>query len=220
MHQRFSQAFEDGLRKIAESLQKPRTEKRPDKLQERLGKLKARSHGVSQHYTITLETDEKGKKVTGIQWEKSLKEGSRATHPGIYCLRSNELDWDEEKLWRTYTLLTDLESVFRSLKHELGLRPVFHAKEDRSDGHLFITVLAYQCVQVLRKTLKDHGIKDSWARLRDILSVQRRVTARFQRRDGRFTHVRKATTPEPALKAIYQALGVSPLPGGTKKLIS
>ena len=96
MHQRFSQAFEDGLRKIAESLQKPRTEKRPDKLQERLGKLKARSHGVSQHYTITLETDEKGKKVTGIQWEKSLKEGSRATHPGIYCLRSNELDWDEK----------------------------------------------------------------------------------------------------------------------------
>ena len=138
----------------------------------------------------------------------------------MYCLRSNELDWDEEKLWRTYTLLTDLESVFRSLKRELGLRPVFHTKEDRSDGHLFITVLAYQCVQVLRKTLKEHGIKDSWARLRDILSVQRRVTASFQRRDGRFTHVRKATTPEPALKAIYQALGVSPLPGGTKKLIS
>ena len=110
--------------------------------------------------------------------------------------------------------------MFRSLKRELGLRPVFHTKEDRSDGHLFITVLAYQCVQVLRKTLKDHGIKDSWARLRDILSVQRRVTASFQRRDGRFTHVRKATTPEPALKAIYQALGVSPLPGGTKKLIS
>ena len=220
MHQRFSQAFEDGLRKIAESLQKPRTEKRPDKLQERLGKLKARSHGVSQHYTITLETDEKGKKVTGIQWEKSLKEGSRATHPGVYCLRSNELDWDEEKLWRTYTLLTDLESVFRSLKRELGLRPVFHTKEDRSDGHLFITVLAYQCVQVLRKTLKEHGINERWARLRDILSVQRRVTASFQRRDGRFTHVRKATTPEPALKAIYQALGVSPLPGGTKKLIS
>ena len=220
MHQRFSQNFEDGLRKIAEGLHKPRAEKRPDKLQERLGKLKARSHGVSQHYTITLETDEKGKKVTGIQWEKSLKAGSMATHPGVYCLRSNELDWNEEKLWRTYTLLTDLESVFRSLKSELGLRPVYHAKEERADGHLFITVLAYQCVQVLRKTLKEHGFKDSWARLREILSVQRRVTVSFQRRDGRFTHVRKATTPEPALKAIYQALGVSQLPGGTKKLIS
>ena len=31
-----------------------------------------------------------------------------ATHPGVYCLRSNELTWDEEQLWRTYTMLTDL----------------------------------------------------------------------------------------------------------------
>ncbi len=48
-------------------------------------------------------------------------------------------------------MLTDLESVFRSLKSELGVRPVFHSKEGGSDGHLMITVLAYQCVQVLRK---------------------------------------------------------------------
>jgi hypothetical protein len=31
--------------------------------------------------------------------------------------------------------------VFRTLKSELGLRPVFHQKEDRTEGHLFITVL-------------------------------------------------------------------------------
>jgi len=33
-------------------------------------------------------------------------------------------------------------AVFRSFKSELGLRPVFHHKEIRVDGHLFITVLA------------------------------------------------------------------------------
>ena len=32
------------------------------------------------------------------------------------------------KLWRTYMMLTDLEAVFRSLKSELGLRPVYHLK--------------------------------------------------------------------------------------------
>ena len=37
-----------------------------------------------------------------------------ATHPGVYCLRSNQTDWDEESLWRTYTTLTDVEAVFRS----------------------------------------------------------------------------------------------------------
>ena len=100
-----------------------------------------------------------------------------ATASGVYCLRSNELGWDEEKLWRTYTMLTDLESVFRSLKSELGLRPVFHSKELRCDGHLFITVLAYQCVQTVRRRLKDAGINDAWASLRSTLSVRRRVTA-------------------------------------------
>ena len=38
-------------------------------------------------------------------------------------------------------MLTDLEAVFRSLKSELGLRPIFHQKQHRSNGHLFITVL-------------------------------------------------------------------------------
>ena len=47
---------------------------------------------------------------------------------GVYCLRSNRCDWDELQLWRAYTLLTDLEAVFRSLKSELGLRPVYHQK--------------------------------------------------------------------------------------------
>ncbi len=60
------------------------------------------------------------------------------------------MDWDEAKLWRTYTMPTDLESEFCSRKSELGLRPLYHSKENRVDGHLLITVLAYQCVRVLR----------------------------------------------------------------------
>ena len=56
-------------------------------------------------------------------------------------------------------MLTDLEAVFRSLKSELGLRPVYHSKEERTDGHLFITVLAFQFVQFLRTQAQ--GIHDS-----------------------------------------------------------
>ncbi|WP_291863792.1 IS1634 family transposase, partial [Accumulibacter sp.] len=220
MLESFSQRFEAGLQQILDGLAKPRAEKRPDKLCERIGRLKQKSRGASQHYTVDLVTDESGKRVAAITWQKVPREGSQATHPGVYCLRTNQLDWDEERLWRTYTLLTDLESVFRSLKSELGLRPVYHHKEDRADGHLFITVLAYQCVQFLRVKLKAAGIHDSWATLRETLSVQRRVTTTFRQRDGRTLHVRKATSAEPELMAIYRALGVNPQPGGTKKLTS
>jgi len=117
-------------------------------------------------------------------------------------------------------MLTDLESVFRSLKSELGLRPIFHQKEGRSDGHLFITVLAYQCVQFLRARLKTAGITDSWTTLRETLSVQRRVTATFSQCDGRSLNVRKAIVAEPDLLAIYRALAISATPGGTRKLIA
>jgi transposase len=218
MTSRFVTAFEAGLQKIIDGLQKPRAEKRQVKLLERIGRLKERSRGASQHYHIDLEVDESDK-VTALTWTKTPVQGTMATHPGVYCLRSNELGWDEERLWRTYTMLTDLESVFRSLKSELGLRPVFHSKEDRSDGHLFITVLAYQCVQALRTQLKAAGIHDSWASLRQTLSVQCRVTASLRCKNGRTVHVRKSTVAEPALMKIYRALAINPAPGGVKKMI-
>jgi transposase len=219
MHAKASQRFEAGLQHLSEGLQKPRGEKRHDKLLERLGRLKEKSGGASQHYTVALVTDA-DQLVTAITWQKKPIDGTSVTHPGVYCLRTNELAWDEERLWRTYTMLTDLESVFRSLKSELGLRPVYHHKEDRSDGHLFITVLAYQCVQFLRVKLKAAGIADSWATLRETLSVQRRVTATFRQRDGRTLNVRKSTVAEPQLMAIYLALGIDPAPGGTRKLVA
>jgi transposase len=117
-------------------------------------------------------------------------------------------------------MLTDLEAVFRSLKGELGLRPIFHSKEERSDGHLFITVLAYQFVQAIRQRLSAHGIHDSWSGLREVLSVQRRLTASFVQKDGRTLHVRKTTRPEPDLLRLYEALGLAHQPGGVRKLIS
>jgi hypothetical protein len=47
--------------------------------------------------------------------------------------------------------------------------------------------------------------------------VQQRVTATFRQRDGRTLHVRKASIAEPALRRIYDALGVNPAPGGVQK---
>ncbi len=56
-----------------------------------------------------------------------------------------ELAWDEERLWRTDTMLTDLESVFRSLTSELGLRPIYHHKEVRSDAPTLPALQALLC---------------------------------------------------------------------------
>ena len=216
---RFEQRFETGLSKIRESLAKPHGEKKFDKVTERIGRLKEKSRGIAQHYKIELTKDESGKLVTAIAWQKVPKDGTAATHPGVYCLRSNETNWDEATLWHTYSMLTDLESVFRCLKSELGLRPIFHHKEERTEGHLFITVLAYQFVQVIRRKLKSQGNKLGWTSLRNILAVQQRVTATFKQKDGRSLNIRKATKAESGILDIYTALGISSTPGGIKKVV-
>jgi transposase len=217
--QRFAERFEAGLKKISDGLLRPRAMKDIDKIRERIGRLKEKSHGVGAHYHIEVIADETGKKARALQWERSPRQATMLSHPGVYCLRSNETGWDEQRLWRTYVMLTDLESVFRSLKSELGLRPVYHHKEVRGDGHLFITVLAYQFVQIIRRKLREKGITERWRSLRETLAGQCRVTATFRRADGRTLNVRKATNPEPGQRMIYQALGVPMTPGGVKKLV-
>ena len=186
---------------------------------QRIGRLKTKHSRVAAHYQIGVTADETGEKAVAVTWTRRPRDGSMATHPGVYCLRSSETDWDEDALWRTYTTLTDVEAVFRSLKAELGLRPIYHHKPRRADGHLFITVIAYQLVQVIRTRLRGHGNPASWTTLRRILDGQQRVTATFRRPDGRTLHVRTATQPEPEQRDIYDALGVDPHPGGVRKTL-
>ena len=219
INERFAKRFEQALEQIAEGLSRPRTTKRLDKLWARIGRLKEKSRGVAQHYQIELIPDASGEKAVALRYTRQPVPGGSMTHPGVYCLRSSETDWDEERLWRTYITLTDLEAVFRSLKLELGLRPIFHHKEERVDGHLFITVLAYQFVQIIRRRLAAQEICASWRSLREQLSGQVRVTAVFRRPDGHALHVRKATRPEGLHREICQALDLDESPGGIQKLV-
>ena len=219
MVERVAGRFEQSLARLHEGLSKPRTVKALARVNERIGRLKAAHGRVAGHYDVEVVADEGGARAVAVRWTRRPRDGSMATHPGVHCLRSNVADWDEETMWRTWTTLTDVEAVFRSLKSELGLRPVYHRKQVRAEGHLFITVVAYQAVQVVRRRLAAAGERASWTTLRGVLAGQQRVTATFRRPDGRALHVRTATAAERAQLAIYEALGIDPRPGGTRKTV-
>ena len=211
--------FEAVLLKLQGGLSKPRGTKDLAKIMERLGRAKQRYSRAAQHYQVEVTKDDTGTQVRAITWSKRIRPASAAAHPGVYCLRTTLVELDNATLWRTYTMLTNLESVFRSLKTDLGLRPVFHQIDRRVEGHLFISVLAYHFVHTLRLQLKGHGIDDSWETLRETLATQQRVTATLQRRDGRAVHVRKATRPEPYHQTINKILALDPNPGGTHRVL-
>ena len=210
--------LEAALTKLQAGLSKPRGTDVATFMQ-RLGRAKQRFARAAQHYEITVATDPEGKLVTAITWVKRIKPGSAAAHPGVYCLRTTLVDQDNATLWRTYIMLTELESVFRSLKTDLGLRPVFHRIDRRVEGHLFISVLAYHFVHTLRLQLKAHGVNDSWNTLRQALATQRRVTVTMQRRDGHAVHVRKATRPKPRHQTLGTLLKLDPNPGRTHRVL-
>jgi hypothetical protein len=52
-------------------------------------------------------------------------------HEGQYLLRSNLTGEDPAELWRNYINLVRIEESFRTLKGDLGLRPVFHQLDGR-----------------------------------------------------------------------------------------
>ena len=103
--------------------------------------------------------------------------------------------------------------------YQVGVTADETGQPRRADGHLFITVIAYQLVQVIRTRLRAQREHASWTTLRRTLEGQQRVTATFRRPDGRTLHVRTATQAETAQRAIYDALGVDPQPGGVRKSI-
>jgi transposase len=213
----FAKRFEDAVEKLAAGLHKKGTVKRYDKVLERIGRLKQRYARAARYYDIGVEQDTSTGKAVSIRWKRNRTVDD--TLPGVYCLRTNHDDWNEATVWHTYTMLTDLEAVFRSLKSELGLRPVFHHKTDRVSGHLFISVLAYHLVHTIRLQLKVCGIHWSWEGIRRQLEGQDRVTVELKRDDGKMVHVRKATRPEPRQQVIYDALGISDRPGKTEKTV-
>ena len=187
------------------------------KIMLRIGRLKEKYSRAAQHYSIDVRKDPESDNAIGIEWTRQSKPGSQATHPGVYCLRTDIKEWDEERLWHTYTMLTDLEAVFRSLKTELGLRPIYHQKTDRISGHLFISLLGYHLVHTLRIQLKAKGIHDSWEQLRRTLDNRMRITVSLRTREGKTIHLRKATRAEPHQQILYDALGLSSQAGVTQR---
>lgn len=209
--------FNEAMTKLEQGLNKKRCVKKYDKVLERIGRIKQRFSKAAKQYDIQLTKDKKTGNATKITWEQKTNLQTKDGLPGVYCLRTSHKNLSESQLWHTYTMLTDLEAVFRSLKSELGLRPVYHQITDRVSGHLFITLLAYHLVHTIRYQLKQKDLNISWDDLRKMLTGQNRVTISMQCKNGNIIHVRKSTRPEPDQQEIYRALGLNMHPGKTIK---
>jgi hypothetical protein len=218
--------YELALQKLNESLARPRTKKDISSVNQALGRLAKAFTGVSHYYNITVHDNMLIKdqntvaEVFKIDFERKEISGSKLSHPGVYSIRTNNLSLSSEQIWRTYIRLTKLESVFRSLKSELGLRPIYHQKKVRINMHLFVSILAYQCIHLIRTKLAEYHIHDSWKSIVNDLSTHIRLTSLYKSKIKRTLSVRKSSEPNLLQQRLYKALDIDFKIGRTiKKLL-
>src|ERR1700733_526320 len=206
--------FEAELIYLNDGLSKKRRIKNYQAVCEKIGRLKNSYSRISQYYKIHVEADAEKLNASRIIWE--IDENAITTRfSGHYCLRAYGLDWSDSKLWHTYVMLTRVEDAFRCLKSEIGLRPIYHQKDSRVDGHLFITLLGYHIIQVIQHNLRQCDIHISWTRIKKEMATQVRVTTAMTTEKGKLFRVRGTTNPEPMHQAIYRALQLPQKPSKT-----
>lgn len=210
MQDYYCQRFEDDLKKIIASLGKRYGNKDYGKIMQRIGRLKERYSSIGRFYHI--EVSEALGIVNSIEYHKVKQEEEEDRFSGSYWLRSSNSEWDEQQIWDTYMMLNRIESAFRSLKHELAFRPIYHRTERRAEAHIFIAVLAYHLLNSICLQLRQDGINDSWNTVRARMSTHRRVSITAMRRDKTTVLERLTSSAEPYHLKIYKALNMSPNP--------
>lgn len=216
MVSKFTARFENELQKVKEGLHKKGCTKNHEKVLEKVGRLKEKYKKVGKWYEISIIADDQNKNSVDVTWDKKDDE-THSNQLGVYVLRTNQKDLDEKTFWKTYTMLTELEAAFCSLKSELGFRPIYHQKENRIDAHLFISIIAYHLLHTIRYQLKEKSIHSSWQTLREMLDTQCRITTVLQLENAKTVQIRKTSSPDTNQLQIYKALGIDTHPGKTEK---
>ena len=197
--------FETALRNLHAGLSKPGYLKNYEKVQRKVGRLIEEHKRVASQYEVQVSPGEKDK-AKAVTFRHKPRHAAADAAAGAYMLRTSHTDWDVERVLRTYWTLTEVESTFRELKSTLGLRPIWHRLDRRISGHLFIAVLAYHGVHLIRMRLKARGVHLSWASIRNRLANCVRITTTLQEVGGSQICMRQ----DAAAFEISRAAGVMP----------
>jgi transposase len=147
------------------------------------------------------------RKTFSFQVDKSKLKAAEQ-RDGHYLLRSNLTGEDPAVLWTRYVQLTQIESVFRSLKSELGIRPVYHQLERRADAHVMIAFLAY-CLQVtLKNRTMIHAPGLTPTAVLEKLATIQMVEVWIPTLDGRWLVLPRHTQPEKDVQAMLDHLHI------------
>ncbi|AQQ10246.1 Transposase [Sedimentisphaera cyanobacteriorum] len=209
------------LRNYLEGLEKLKKCRSRDVFMQRLGKLKHQAGSCRKCVTLTIprnkERIEKGE--FDYKFEAS-KYKEMIYRDGTYFLRTNQSGKDGAALWKEYMLQCNVEQAFRELKSDLGIRPVYHHKQDRVEAHVFVAFMSY-CLQVtLRHKLRASACGMTAQAALAAMSRIQMLDVSFETQDSRTLLMQRYTEPEDEHKLLLQKLKIELPPQKPPKIYS
>jgi hypothetical protein len=122
---------------------------------------------------------------------------------GIFVLRTNT-DLNPLEAMLCYKQLWTVEQIFRTAKHLLSTRPIFHKLDQTIRGHVFCSFLALVLKQALADRLAKLGRVGSWPEI--IADLDSLTETEVEQESKRFA-IR--TAPRPAASLAIRAVGVA-----------
>lgn len=198
-------------RKLARLLRKLRAMRRScparDQLLLRIGAAKKEAGRAYGFVRISLPKD--GQAVTRQSFTFTLdkdKLRKAELRDGHYLLRSNLAGEDPAVLWDRYVQLTQVEAAFKTMKSELGLRPIYHRLELRVEAHILVAFLAYCLAVTLRQRLQALAPGLTPKAVLEKLAAIQMLDVCFPTTDGRRLVMPRYTEPTPEQQILLHTL--------------
>ncbi|MGD1104855.1 MAG: hypothetical protein ABSA59_22650 [Terriglobia bacterium] len=180
-----------------------------DELLLKLGAAKAEAGNAYRFVEIRVPTAPEAHPAETSSFTFSLrKDKLRAAHrhEGHYLLCSNLSAEDPTVVWENYIQLTEIEAVFRDLKSDLALRPIFHQTEARIEAHIFVAFLAYCLYVTLQQRVRALAPGLTRRAVIEKMSALPMVDVCLPTTDGRLLLLPRYTQPEQDQQLLLQRL--------------
>ncbi len=173
----------------------------PDKVLMRLGRLSERWPRAWRYVATDWKEGQ-------LSWRWDRQALRLAAHrDGAYLLRTNLTDRSPETLWRMYVQLTEVEAVFRALKSELAIRPIWHWVGPRVEAHVMVAFLGYCLWVCLKQKLKAVGPGLTPWQLLDQFKRILQVEVWFKLKAGGAICLPRITQPEATQALLLHQMG-------------
>ena len=214
---RFVYSLETRLQRLAQQAQAGKARDR-QKVERQIGRLLERNSRAASLFSIAVRETGQGKEAR-LSMEITKNEGRyqwAIETGGSYILRTNWDETDPKTLWNTYIQLTEVEDSFRTEKYDLGMRPIFHHKEDRTQAHILVCFLALTMWRTLQQWMKGSGLGTAPRKLLEELRELRSLDVLLPTRE-KMIRLRMVATPAMELRPLLQRLKI-PIPNRPKMI--